>query len=154
MEILHEAALPRHSLRRRLFRSAGSPALEISASFGRLDPVASAPLACSGVTTYSALKKLGSIIRDEPVLMIGAGGLGLMCVSILKAMGGKGAVVVDIDERHRDAAIAAGAIIAIDGAGPDALKRIAAAFSGPCKAAIDLVGRPLNSSAGFRLACQ
>ena len=114
-----------------------------------LDPVASAPLACSGVTTYSALKKLGSIIRDEPVLVIGAGGLGLMCVSILKAMGGKGAVVVDIDERHRDAAIAAGAIAAIDGAGPDALKRIAAAFSGPCKATIDLVGSPSTAALAF-----
>ena len=62
-----------------------------------LDPVAVAPYACSGVTTYSALKKLGSVIKDEPVLVIGAGGLGLMCVTILKAMGGKGAVVVDID---------------------------------------------------------
>ena len=119
-----------------------------------LDPVASAPLACSGVTTYSALKKLGSIIRDEPVLVIGAGGLGLMCVSILKAMGGKGAVVVDIDERHRDAAIAAGAIAAIDGAGPDALERIAAAFSEPCKAAIDLVGSPSTAALAFELACQ
>jgi D-arabinose 1-dehydrogenase-like Zn-dependent alcohol dehydrogenase len=36
------------------------------------------------------LKKLGSVIRDELVLVIGAGGLGLMCVSVLKAMGGKG----------------------------------------------------------------
>jgi len=114
-----------------------------------LDPVASAPLACSGVTTYSALKKLGSIIRDEPVLVIGAGGLGLMCVSILKAMGGKGAVVVDIDERHRDAGIAAGAIAAIDGAGPDALERTAAAFSEPCKAAIDLVGSPSTAALAF-----
>ena len=81
--------------------------------------------------------------------MIGAGDLGLMCVSILKAMGGKEAVVVDIDERHRDAAIAAGAIAAIDGAGPDALKRIAAAFSGPCKAAIDLVGSPSTAALAF-----
>ncbi len=63
-----------------------------------LDPVVAAPFACSGVTTYSALKKFGPLIKDEPVLVLGAGGLGLMCVSILKAMGGKGAVVVDIDE--------------------------------------------------------
>jgi D-arabinose 1-dehydrogenase-like Zn-dependent alcohol dehydrogenase len=107
-----------------------------------LDPVAAAPLACSGVTTYSALKKLGPLIREELVLVIGAGGLGLMCVSILKAMGGKGAVVVDIDDKRRDAATPAGAIAAIDGAVPDALKRIAGAFGGPCKVAIDLVGSP------------
>ena len=64
---------------------------------GDLDPVAVAPYACSGVTTYSALKKLGDLIKEEPILVIGAGGLGLMCLSILKAMGGKGAIVVDID---------------------------------------------------------
>jgi alcohol dehydrogenase/propanol-preferring alcohol dehydrogenase len=57
-------------------------------------------------------------------------------------MGGKGAVVVDIDEKRRDAAVAAGAIAAIDGAAPDALKRITAAFGGPCKSAIDLVSVP------------
>ena len=80
-----------------------------------LDPVAVAPYACSGVTTYSALKKLGSVIKEEPVLVIGAGGLGLMCVTILKAMGGKGAVVVDIDEKRRAAALDAGALAAVDG---------------------------------------
>jgi propanol-preferring alcohol dehydrogenase len=114
-----------------------------------LDPVAAAPLACSGVTTYSALKKLGPLIREELVLVIGAGGLGLMCVSILKAMGGKGAVVVDIDEKRRDAALSAGAIAAIDGAVPDALKRIADVFGGPCKAAIDLVGSPSTAALAF-----
>ena len=65
---------------------------------GDLDPVVVAPYACSGVTTYSALKKLGDLIKEEPIMVIGAGGLGLMCLSILKAMGGKGAIVVDIDE--------------------------------------------------------
>ena len=89
------------------------------------------------MTTYSALKKLGPLIREELVLVIGAGGLGLMCVSILKAMGGKGAVVVDIDEKRRDAATTAGAIAAIDGAAPDALKRITAALGGLCRAAIE-----------------
>ncbi len=114
-----------------------------------LDPVAVAPLACSGVTTYSALKKLGSLIFDELVLVIGAGGLGLMCVTILKGMGGKGAVVVDIDEKRRAAALEAGAVAAIDGAAPDALARIGAALGGPCWAAIDLVGSPQTAALGF-----
>ena len=114
-----------------------------------LDPVAVAPYACSGVTTYSALKKLGSLIKDELVLVIGAGGLGLMCVTILKAMGGKGAVVVDIDEKRRAAAVAAGAVAAVDGSAPDALARVAAALGGPCWAAIDLVGSPQTAALGF-----
>ena len=114
-----------------------------------LDPIVVAPFACSGVTTYSALKKLGSVIKDEPVLVIGAGGLGLMCVTILKAMGGKGAVVVDIDEKRRAAALEAGALAAVDGGAPDALAQVTAALGGPCWAAIDLVGSPQTSALGF-----
>ncbi len=119
-----------------------------------LDPVAVAPYACSGVTTYSALKKLGSVIKEEPVLIVGAGGLGLMALSILKAMGGKGAVVVDIDAKRRAAALEAGALAAIDGSAPDALAQIQSALGGPGWAAIDLVGSPADRGARFRLARQ
>ncbi len=114
-----------------------------------LDPVDVAPYACSGVTVYSALKKLGSLIKDELVLVIGAGGLGLMCVTILKAMGGKGAVVVDIDEKRRAAAMEAGAVATVDGSASDALARVGAALGGPGWAAIDLVGSPQTSALGF-----
>ena len=114
-----------------------------------LDPVAVAPYACSGVTTYSALKKLGAVIKEEPVLVIGAGGLGLMCLTILKAMGGKGAVVVDIDEKRRVAALEAGALAAVDGSAPDALAKVVAALGGPGWAAIDLVGSPVTAGLAF-----
>ncbi|WP_158814022.1 alcohol dehydrogenase [Methylocapsa sp. S129] len=114
-----------------------------------LDPVAAAPFACSGVTTYSALKKLGSIIDEEPVLLIGAGGLGLMCLTILKAMGGKGAVVVDISADRRAAALKAGALAAVDASAADAAEQVAAALGGPCWGAIDLVGSPATASLAF-----
>src|SRR4051794_27883700 len=103
-----------------------------------LDPVAVAPYACSGVTTYSALKKFGDVIKDEFVLIIGAGGVGPMCVTILKAMGGRGAVVVDMDGRGRAAALAAGAVAAVDGAGADAVEQATAAPGGSSWAAVDL----------------
>jgi D-arabinose 1-dehydrogenase-like Zn-dependent alcohol dehydrogenase len=116
---------------------------------GGLDPVAVAPYACSGVTTYSALKKLGALLKEELILVIGAGGLGLMCLSILKAMGGKGAVVVDIDASRRAAALKAGAVAAIDGAAPDAPKQILAALGGHAWGAIDLVGSPVTAAQAF-----
>jgi D-arabinose 1-dehydrogenase-like Zn-dependent alcohol dehydrogenase len=40
-----------------------------------LDPVTAAPYACSGVTTYSALKKVEADL-GTPIVIIGAGGLG------------------------------------------------------------------------------
>jgi alcohol dehydrogenase, propanol-preferring len=107
---------------------------------GRLTPAEAAPYACSGLTTYSALRKVGPSLKTHPVVIIGAGGLGLMCLNLLKAMGGRGAIVVDTDATKRAAAIKAGAIAAIDGAAPDAVKQVTAAAGGGIWAAIDFVG--------------
>jgi alcohol dehydrogenase, propanol-preferring len=107
---------------------------------GAMPPERAAPLACSGVTTYGALKKLGPMLEQEPVVIIGAGGLGLMALALLKAMGGVGAIVVDIDQAKRDAASAAGAIATVDGAAPDAHKEIIKLTNGGAWSVIDLVG--------------
>jgi D-arabinose 1-dehydrogenase-like Zn-dependent alcohol dehydrogenase len=107
---------------------------------GNLTPVQAAPLACSGVTAFSALKKVGPVIKDEPVVIMGAGGLGLMAIALHKAMGGKSVVMVDIDPAKRDAALKAGAIAAVDGRVPDAAKQIQAATNGGAWSVIDFVG--------------
>lgn len=112
-----------------------------------LDPVTAAPYACSGVTTYSALKKVADL--NSPIVIFGAGGLGLMALSLLKAMGGKGAIVVDIDARKREAAEKAGALASVDGAAPDALEQLAKKAGGPIKAVIDLVGNAQSTQLGF-----
>jgi len=107
---------------------------------GDMPPERAAPLACSGVTTYGALKKLGPMLNQEPVVIIGAGGLGLMALALLKAMGGVGAIAVDVDQAKRDAASAAGAIATVDGAAPDAHKQIIKLTNGGAWSVIDLVG--------------
>ncbi|HLH75807.1 MAG TPA: alcohol dehydrogenase [Candidatus Binataceae bacterium] len=117
---------------------------------GDLDPVKAAPYACSGLTTYGALKKVGrELMAAQPILIIGAGGLGLMALSILKAMGGRGAIVAEIDPSKRQAALAAGALAAIDSAAPDAAAQIIAAAGAPLWAAVDLVGAPSTVRMGL-----
>ncbi|PXW22916.1 alcohol dehydrogenase, propanol-preferring [Paraburkholderia caballeronis] len=109
-------------------------------NLGGLDPARVAPLACAGETTYSALKKFGARIHEGPVVVIGAGGLGLMAIEVLKALGGHGAIVVDVDAGKRDAALKAGALAAIDARAPDAAKQIVDATGGGARAVLDLVG--------------
>jgi len=114
---------------------------------GDLSPERAAPLACSGVTTYGALKKVGTTLKTDPTVIIGAGGLGLMCLALHKAMGGKSAIVVDIDPQKREAAKQAGAAAVIDGKAADAAQQIINMTNGGAWAVIDLVG----SSATARL---
>ena len=75
---------------------------------GRLAPQEAAPLACSGVTAYSALKKVVATLHDEPVVIIGAGRVGLMGVALARRMGASEVIAVDIGAAKRDAALNAG----------------------------------------------
>src|SRR6185312_10166420 len=117
---------------------------------GRLSPAEAAPYACSGITAFGALKRVGeAILREQPVMVIGAGGLGLMCLSLLKAMGGKGAVVADIDPKKRAAALDAGALAAIDAGAADAVAQAQQAAKAPLGAAIDFVGATATAKLGI-----
>jgi D-arabinose 1-dehydrogenase-like Zn-dependent alcohol dehydrogenase len=82
-------------------------------------------------------------------VIIGAGGLGLMCLALHKAMGGKSAIVVDIDLAKREAAKQAGAAAVIDGKAPDAAKQIISITNGGAWAVIDLVGSSATARLGI-----
>lgn len=107
---------------------------------GDLAPEKVAPLACSGITTFSALKKAGSIVKHEPLVIIGAGGLGLMCQALNSMMGNAPAIVVDIDPVKRDAAKKAGALATVDANAPDAAQQIIKLTNGGAWAVVDYVG--------------
>jgi alcohol dehydrogenase, propanol-preferring len=115
---------------------------------GTLDPAVAATYACSGITVYSAIAKVMPIAADEAIVVVGAGGLGMNAIAILKAMGHRNTIVVDISEEKRAAALKAGAAKVVDGNGEDVAKRIMEAAGGPVLAVIDLV----NGTATARFA--
>jgi len=115
---------------------------------GDMAPERAAPLACSGVTTYGALKKVATL-KSEPTVIIGAGGLGLMCLALHQKMGGHSAIVVDIDPAKRDAAKKAGAKAVVDGKAADAVDQIKALTNGGAWGVVDLVGSSQSARMGY-----
>jgi alcohol dehydrogenase, propanol-preferring len=115
-------------------------------------PVAFAgPLMCSGLTAYSALKRLGSHAERGPVLLVGLGGVGMMGLSLARALFAQAPLVADIDAQKRQAALAAGAAQAFDPADPQARKAVMAATGGGLYAVCDFVGsdKSLQFSTGI-----
>ncbi len=106
---------------------------------GTVDPALAATYACSGITVYSAIKKIMPLPPDAPVVVVGAGGLGLNAIAVLKAMGHRAIIAVDINEEKRAAATEAGATATVDGTGEGVADRIMAEAGGPVRAIIDLV---------------
>jgi propanol-preferring alcohol dehydrogenase len=116
---------------------------------GALDPALAATYACSGITVYSAVQKVLPLPAEEPVVLIGAGGLGLQAIAVLRALGHGNIVSVDISAEKRDAALKAGATQAVDGSGEGVASRIVAACGGPVGAIIDLVNGTASARAAF-----
>jgi alcohol dehydrogenase/propanol-preferring alcohol dehydrogenase len=116
---------------------------------GDLDPALAATLACSGITVYSAIKKIMPLEPNEPVVLIGAGGLGLSAIAMLLALGHRNIVSVDISADKRVAAMAMGATQTVDGGHPDAAALLLKAAGRPIKAAIDFVNTSSTALLGF-----
>jgi D-arabinose 1-dehydrogenase-like Zn-dependent alcohol dehydrogenase len=117
---------------------------------GNLPPERAAPLACSGVTTFGALKKV-TTLKTEPTVIIGAGGLGLMCLALHQKMGGHSAIVVDIDDAKLAAAKTAGAKATVNAKADDAVQQIQklTGDGSGAWAVIDLVGSSASARLGY-----
>jgi D-arabinose 1-dehydrogenase-like Zn-dependent alcohol dehydrogenase len=114
-----------------------------------IDDAFAATLACSGLTTYSATAKLPDLGPKDWVAVIGCGGLGLVCVSVLRAKGVKNIIACDIDPDKLEAAKKLGAKLTLDSRAPDATQKLAALAMGSLAGAIDLVGMPATAALGL-----
>ena len=107
--------------------------------------------ACSGITAYGAVKKAVGNDMGKPVLVIGAGGVGLMGLQFAAAVLGRKPIVADIDPKKRELAMQQGALAAIDPRDKDARKQILELTGGTgVGAALDFVGGEATSQFGAR----
>ena len=113
-----------------------------------VDPAYAAILACSGLTTYSAINKLKPFSGDGWTVIMGAGGLGLMAVAMLRAMGETRIVCCDIDASKLGAAKTAGAAEVLNPADAGALAALQA-LAGGVSGVVDLVGATQTAQLGL-----
>lgn len=116
---------------------------------GDIDPSFGATLACSGLTSYSAVQKVMPLPPDEPVAVIGAGGVGLMTVAVLKAVGHRNIVAVDMSDAALANASQVGASATVTVGEADLVGDIVKAGGGKLAAAIDLVNNGDTSTAAL-----
>jgi alcohol dehydrogenase, propanol-preferring len=119
--------------------------------FGDIDPALASTFACSGLTVYSAIKKLQPLDPDRPVLLIGAGGLGLVAIATLRALGHSDVMVIDPNAEKRRAAIKAGAKQALDNSGGLSAESVMQSAGGFVLAAVDFVNK--NDTVSLAMNC-
>jgi alcohol dehydrogenase, propanol-preferring len=88
-----------------------------------MDLDASATLSCSALTAYGAIKNT-DLKPNDNVVIVGAGGLGLMAMQIAKAISGAKITAMDLDDQKLDAAKKNGADNTINSKREDPIKAI------------------------------
>ena len=99
------------------------PDAKFLAKIDNLDPDAAASLACSGLTAFTAVKK-ALTNSPENILIVGAGGLGLMGVQIANALTKANIICADLDDEKLESAKKLGATHIINTKQSDAVKEI------------------------------
>jgi D-arabinose 1-dehydrogenase-like Zn-dependent alcohol dehydrogenase len=119
--------------------------------YGNLPVELACLYACSGITAFGAVKKAVGHDAGKPILVIGAGGVGLMGVRFAKAVLGREPIVADIDENKRQLALKNGASAVVDPRDKEARKKIMDLTGGTgVAAAIDFVGAEASAQFGWR----
>lgn len=115
-----------------------------------LDPSWAATLACSGLTAYSSVDQVLPLDADEPIVVCGAGGLGLTAISILSSLGHKNIIALDLSEKNLELARDMGATATlVSDQSPE--ERIAEVAKGQPAAFIDFVNNGITATLGFNV---
>jgi propanol-preferring alcohol dehydrogenase len=88
-----------------------------------LDTDTTAPLSCSALTAYGAVKNT-NLTPNDNVVIVGAGGLGLMAIQLAKAITGSRIIATDLDDEKLKEAKNNGADITINSKKEDPVKAV------------------------------
>jgi D-arabinose 1-dehydrogenase-like Zn-dependent alcohol dehydrogenase len=113
-----------------------------------IDPTIAATYACSGLTAYSALRKLDLDKEKDLLLLMGFGGVGMSGLQVAQGLGFRKIAVAEIDAAKRELALRNGALMAFDPREANGAARLAEA--GGLAAAVDFVGA--KATAEFAIA--
>lgn len=106
--------------------------------------------ACRGLTAFSALKKAAPFADDQSLVIISAGGLGLLALKIVRATYGINPIVVDIDDDKLAVAKGLGASGVINSAAEDATAKLLELTGGGATSIVDFVGAESTANFGYQ----
>jgi len=116
-----------------------------------VDKDAATSLACSGLTAYTAIKKANQN-SPEFMVIVGAGGLGLMGVQIAKAITGAKIICVDLDDQKLDIAKGMGADFTVNSKDPETSQKIMSICNGKgADSVVDFVNAPPTAKLDFAI---
>jgi propanol-preferring alcohol dehydrogenase len=119
---------------------------------GEVPPEAACSYACAGLTAFSALRKVLPLGADDTLVLIGAGGLGLMALQIARELTNVRLIIVDVSEAKLDAAKAVADCTTVNAADGSAFKQVREiAGRRGVEAVIDFVGTGDTTNLGFGL---
>jgi propanol-preferring alcohol dehydrogenase len=116
-----------------------------------VDPDAATSLACSGLTAYTAIKKANEN-SPEFIVIVGAGGLGLMGVQIANAITNAKIICVDLDDAKLDTAKEMGADYTVNSKDPETSQKIMSICNGKgADSVVDFVNAPPTAKLDFAI---
>ena len=133
------------------------PSYKYLAKIDGVDPDSATSLACAALTAYNAIKK-ANVRSPEFIVIIGAGGLGLMGIQIAKAVTKAKIICVDLDDNKLKTAQEMGADFVVNtnvigsvaaGSGNAVQKIISLCNNKGAESVIDFVNAPNTAKTGL-----
>ena len=116
-----------------------------------VDPDVATSLACSGLTAYTAIKKANQN-SPEFLVIVGAGGLGLMGVQIANAITDAKIICVDLDDEKLNIAKEMGADYVVNSKNPEAAQDIMSICNDKgADSVVDFVNAPPTAKLDFAI---